>query len=147
MKVLSFLITFFLISFSTQAQIALAVEKNDNGSSVKYAIRSGKDLNDALQNAYQALKDTGATGMIVKMKQEADCGHELNKGYYVLIRCDRKSGGRFLLTYGLGAGSTREEALKRALIHLKEFDWGYEDKYGYGIVKEGKVEDLFVSTK
>jgi hypothetical protein len=136
-------VLFFVNIFSIQAQIALAVEKNDNGSSIKYAIRSGKDLNDALQNAYQALKDTGATGIIVKMKQEADCGHELNKGYYVLIRCDRKSGGRFLLTYGLGAGATREEALKRALIHLKEFDWGYEDKYGYGIVQEGKVEDLF----
>ena len=144
MKFLSILFASLLISsINISAQIALAVEKNENGSSVKYAIRTGKDLNEALQNAYQALKDTGATGMIVKMKPEADCGQNLNKGYYVLIRCNRKSGGRFLLTYGLGAGENREEAIKRALIHLKEFDWGYEDKYGYGIVEEGKVEDLF----
>ncbi|MCF6243197.1 MAG: hypothetical protein L3J74_17900 [Bacteroidales bacterium] len=143
MRTFILLLSIYLMSFSAQAQIALAVEKNDNGSSIKYAIRSGKDLNDALQNAYQALKDTGATGMIVKMKQEADCGHELNMGYYVLIRCDRKSGGRFLLTYGLGAGKTRAEAIKRALIHLKEFDWGFEDRFGYDIIKEGKVEDLF----
>lgn len=144
MKILIILLAVFSTSVSIEAQIALAVEKNDIGSTIKYAIRSGKDLNDALQNAYQALKDSGATGQIVKMKQEADCGHELNKGYYVLIRCVRKPGGRFLLTYGLGAASSRKEALNRALIHLKEFDWGYEDKYGYSIVKEGKVEDLFI---
>ncbi len=143
MKIVTFLFAVLFISSTAQAQIGLAVEKNDNGSSIKYAIRSGKDLNDALQNAYQALKDTGATGMIVKMKQEADCGHELNKGYYVLIRCDRKSGGRFLLTYGLGAGKTKAEATKRALTHLKEFDWGFEDRFGYDIIKEGKIEDLF----
>lgn len=143
MKVLIILFAVFFIASTAQAQIGLAVEKNDNGSSVKYAIRSGKDLNNALQNAYQALKDTGATGMIVKMKQEADCGHELNKGYYVLIRCDRKNGGHFLLTYGLGAGKTRAEAIKRALTHLKEFDWGYEDRFGYDIIQEGKIEDLF----
>jgi len=143
MKIFSTLFIVFFFSLSVSAQIGLAVEKNDNGSSVKYAIGTGKDLNEALQNAYNTLKEDDAKGMIVKMKQEADCGHNLNKGYYVLIRCDRKQGGRFMLTYGLGAAATKEEAVKRALIHLKEFDWGYEDKYGYNIVEEGNITDLF----
>ena len=143
MKTINIIVAFLLINISAAAQIGLAVEKNENGSSVRYAIRSGKDLDDALQNAYQSLKDEGATGMIVKMKQEEDCGHQLNKGYYALIRCDRKQGGYFMLTYGLGVGASKSEALKKALIHLKEFDWGFEDKYGYDIIEEGKVEDLF----
>jgi len=143
MKTINIIVAFLLINISAAAQIGLAVEKNENGSSVRYAIQSGKDLDDALQNAYQSLKDEGATGMIVKMKQEEDCGHQLNKGYYVLIRCDRKQGGYFMLTYGLGVGASKSEALKKALIHLKEFDWGFEDKYGYDIIEEGKVEDLF----
>ena len=145
MKILNILLTILFFGFiNVQAQIALAVEKNDNGSTIKYAIGTGSSINEALQNAYKTLKDSSDNGFIVKMKSEKETGHELNKGFYALIRCSRKSGGKFLLTYGLGASQTsKEEAVKRALIHLKEFDWGFDNKYGYAIVKDGKIEDLF----
>ena len=126
-----------------KAQMGLAVDKNDNGSSVKYALETGNDVNEAIAKAVKTLETEGAKN-IFKLKSTEDTGHELREGYYVLILVSRKAGGRFLLNYGLGGSKdSKEDAIKKAIIHLKEFYWGYENSFGYKIEKEGKIEDLF----
>lgn len=133
----------FLSSFAANAQMAIAVSKNNNGSSVKYAFETGKTIDEALKNAVDVLKEENAKN-IFKLKSTEKTGHELHEGYYVIILSSRKISGRFFLSYGLGASKdSRQDAIKKAIVHLKEFDWGYENNMGYKIEKEGKIEDLF----
>ena len=134
---------FAVLTFSLNAQMAIAVSKNNNGSSVKYAFETGKTIDEALNNAVNALKNAGAKN-IFKLKSTEKTGHELHEGYYVIILSSRKVGGRFFLSYGLGASKdSKQDAIKKAVVHLKEFDWGYENDMGYKIEKEGKIEDLY----
>ena len=138
------MIALVLLQFSSlNAQIGMAVSKNNNGSTVKYALETGTDVKDAVAKAVKTL-ETGNAKNIFKLGSTENTGHELNEGYYVLIMVSRKSGGRFFISYGLGASKdSKEDAIKKAIIHLKEWDWGYENRYGYKIEKEGRVEDLF----
>ncbi len=140
---LLFIVVFILQTFNLSAQIGLAVAKNDNGSSVKYALETSTNVNDAIAKAVKVLEAEEVKN-IFKLKSTEDTGHELNQGEYVLILSSRKISGKFFLSYGLGASKeSKEDAIKKALVHLKEFDWGYENDFGYKIEKEGKVEDLF----
>ncbi|MEN8119959.1 MAG: hypothetical protein ABFS35_06420 [Bacteroidota bacterium] len=140
-----FISVFVFQTLGLNAQIGLAVAKNDNGSTVKYALETGKDINEALNKAVKMLEDEGAKN-VFKLKSTENTGHELNEGFYVIIFSSRKGGGRFFLSYGLGASKiSKEDAIKKAVVHLKEFDWGYENSFGYKIAKEGKVEDLFIA--
>ena len=139
-----FIVVFIFQSLNIHAQIGLAVVKNDNGSSVKYALETGNDIDEAIAKAVKALGAVD-TKNIFKLKSTEQTGHELSEGFYVLLLTSRKIGGKFFLTYGLGASKvSKEEAIKRAVVHIKEFDWGYENDFGYKIEKEGKVEDLFI---
>jgi hypothetical protein len=139
------LILFLIFSPFSQAQVALAVSKNDNGSSVKYSLQVGLTLEEAYAKAQKDLEEQELKNIVV-LKSTEETGHELNSGHYVLIIASRKNGGRFFVSYGLGVSPTsKQEATQRAITHLKEHDWGYENSYGYHIEKEGKVEDLYPS--
>ena len=140
------IIVFAFQTVNVKAQMGLAVDKNDNGSTVKYALETGSDVNEAIAKAVKTLEAEDAKN-IFKLKSSEKTGHELSKGYYVLILASRKTlGGRFFLSYGLGASTdSKEDAIKKAIVHLKEWDWGYENNFGYKIEKEGKIEDLFPS--
>lgn len=141
-------LTFILllsVYWSSTAQIALAVSKNDNGSSTKYSLVVGETIDEALANAEKALEEQDLENIFV-LRSTEDTGHNLRTGHYVLIISSRKNGGRFYVSYGLGASeNSRQEAEKRAIIHLKEHDWGYDKKFGHAIEKSGKIEDLFPS--
>ncbi len=140
---LLFIGVFIFQSLNIHAQIGLAVAKNDNGSSVKYVLETGSNVNDAIAKAVKVLEAEDAKN-IFKLKSTEKTGHELNEGFYVLLLSSRKISGKFFLTYGLGGSKvSKEEAIKRAIVHIKEFDWGYENDFGYKIEKEGKIEDLF----
>lgn len=140
---LLFIVLFIFQSLDIKAQIGLAVAKNDNGSSVKYALETGNNVDEAIAKAVKVLEAEDAKN-IFKLKSTENTGHELSEGFYVLILSSRKIGGKFFLTYGLGGSKvSKEDAIKRAIVHIKEFDWGYENDFGYKIEKEGKIEDLF----
>jgi len=135
--------SFVFLAISSNAQMAIAVSKNNNGSSVKYAFETGKTIDEALNNAVNTLKAEDAKN-IFKLKSTEKTGHELREGYYVVILSSRKVGGRFFLSYGLGASKdSKQDAIKKAIVHLKEFDWGYENDMGYKIEKEGKIDELY----
>ena len=135
--------SFFFLTFSLNAQMAIAVSKNNNGSSVKYAFETGATIDEALNKAVNTLKEADEKN-IFKLKSTEKTGHTLREGYYVIILSSRKVGGHFFLSYGLGGSKeSRQDAIKKAIVHLKEFDWGYENNMGYKIEKEGKIEDLF----
>ncbi|RLD80457.1 MAG: hypothetical protein DRJ10_07395 [Bacteroidetes bacterium] len=130
---------------NAKAQMGLAVSINYNGSSVKYALETGSSVKEASTNAVKVLEVEEAKNIERRMS-EGKSGHELNEGYYVLILASRKNGGRFFLSYGLGGSEvSHQDAEKKALIHLKEWDLGYENDFGYSIEKKGKIEDLFPS--
>jgi len=140
---LLFIIAFVFQTINVQAQMGLAVDKNNNGSSIKYAFETGSDVNDAIAKAVKVLEEQDAKN-IFKLKSTEKTGHELREGHYVLILSSRKMSGKFFLSYGLGASKdSKEDAIKKAIVHLKEWDWGYENDFGYKIEKEGKIEDLF----
>ncbi|MBN2758698.1 MAG: hypothetical protein JXR51_16140 [Bacteroidales bacterium] len=143
---LTFLFTLiFLISINikTFSQMGLAVSKNENGSSVKYGLAVGADIKEAQTNAKKILEQEEASNIFI-LRSDENTGHELSSGNFVLILSSRKMLGKFFVSYGLGASEkSKEEALKKAIIHMKEWDFGYDDSNGYSIVKEGKIEDLF----
>ncbi len=144
-KIFSQLLIFLLIFFASnvQAQMGIAVSINENGSSVKYALAVGSDLRDASTKAVKMLEAEDAENIERRMS-EGKSGHELSEGYYVLILASRKNGGKFFLSYGLGGSKvSHQDAEKKALIHLKEWDLGYKNDFGYSIEKKGKIEDLF----
>lgn len=139
-------ILFFNIKSEVNAQLALAVAKNDNGSSVNYSLKTGNTLKEAYANAEKELEDEELQNIYV-LRSSENTGHELKSGHYVLIVASRKNGGRFFVSYGLGVSEkSKAEAIERAIIHLKEWDLGFDkSRHSYSFEKEGKVEDLFPS--
>jgi len=136
----------FLVLITTStlsyAQVALAVAKNTNGSSIKYSLQTGSTLDEAYAKAQKDLEDQGLSNIFV-LKSTENTGHELNSGHYVLIVSSRKNGGRFFVSYGLGVSqNSKQEAEQRAVTHLMEHDWGYDKDMGYAIEKEGMLEDF-----
>jgi hypothetical protein len=147
MKILSITIIVFLVSFTNiQAQLALAVAKNENGSSVKYSLKQGPSFEEAAKLAKKELEELEYKDIIV-LKSDEKTGHELNKGFYVLLISSRKDySGKLFVSYGLGASAnSKQEAIERAIVHMKEFDWGYDSKYGNAIEKEGMIEKFYDS--
>jgi hypothetical protein len=142
MKILSITILALLISFTnSQAQLAIAVAKNENGSSVKYSLKQGKSIEEAASLAKKELEDLEYKDIMV-LKSDEKTGHELTKGFYVLLISSRKDySGKLFVSYGLGASAnSKQEAIERAVIHMKEFDWGYDIKFGNAVEKEGMIE-------
>jgi len=137
------LLNFNLASFS---QIAIAVSKNENGSSVKYSLQVGETLDDAYAKAQADLESQELKNVFV-LKSTENTGHDLKSGFYVLIISSRKIlGGKFFISYGLGVSpNSRQEAIQRAIVHLKESDWGYENNFGFAFEKEGRIEDLYIT--
>jgi len=142
-------IMLFILSTNIKvfSQMGIVVSKNEYGSSVKYAFEVGKTIKEAQEKAKKTLlnaKEPVKEETIYNLFSDEKTGHELNKGYYVLILSSRKMLGNHLrVSYGLGGGNSKGEAIRRAVIHMKEHDYGYKSEQGYSIVKEGKIEDLF----
>ena len=140
------LISIIGLNSVSYSQIALAVSKNENGSSVKYSLQVGSTLDEAYAKAQKDLDDQNLKNIFV-LKSTENTGHDLKSGYYVLIISSRKTlGGKFFVSYGLGVSQkSRQEAIDRAVVHLKEYDWGYEKEDGYAFEKDGKIEDFYVT--
>ncbi len=133
------------LNSSAYSQIALAVSKNANGSSVKYSLELGSTMDEAYSKAQKVLEELDFKNVFV-LKSTENTGHDLKSGFYVLIVSSRKSsGGKFFVSYGLGVSpNSKQEAIQRAILHLKENDWGYENGDPYAFEKEGKIEDFYV---
>lgn len=144
LKVAFILLLVFSITSKVSAQIALAVAKNDNGSSVKYSLKTGATLEEAYTNAKKALEEEEMQNIYL-LRSSENTGHELKSGHFVLIIASRKNGGRFFISYGLGISEkSKAEAVERAITHLKEWDLGFDkSRHSYSIEKEGLIKDLF----
>jgi len=146
---LSISIFVLLTNFNAFSQLGLVVLKNERGSCIKYAFDVGNTIKEAQDNAKKMLIEQNKPvkeNTIYTLDTEGKTGHELNKGYYVLILASRNIRGNIKNSYGLGGSSiSNAEALKCAVIHLKENDFGYTNQQGYAIVKKGNIEDLFPS--
>jgi len=143
-KITLLLIIGLFIHSNLNAQLALAVSKNDNGSSIKYSLKLGTSIDDAAIQAQKELEELSLQNISV-LKSTEQTGHELSKGYYILIIASRKDyAGKLFKSYGLGASEkSRQEAIERALVHIQEYDWGYDTKYGYAVEKEGMIENFY----
>ncbi len=143
-RILFSVILFFIAFASLEAQIALAVAKNSNGSSIKYSLQVGATMEEACNKAQKDLEDQEMEDIYV-LRSSENTGHNLKTGHYVLIISSRKNGGKFFVTYGLGASEkSKAEAIERAITHIKEWDLGYDEStHGYSIEKEGNIEDLY----
>jgi len=141
---LLFIVLFFNSNSNLNAQLALAVSKNENGSSIKYSLKLGSSREEAAALAQQELEDLSLQNIEV-LRSTEKTGHELSKGFYILIISSRKNyAGKLFISYGLGASEiSRKEALDRALVHIQEFDWGYDKKNGFAIEKEGMIENFY----
>jgi hypothetical protein len=144
MRIITVIICFFLFYSNMNAQLALAVAKNDNGSSIKYSLKLGKSIEDAAAQAQKELEDLEFKNINI-LKSTENTGHGLTKGFYVLLISSRKDyAGKLFVSYGLGASEkSRQEAIDRAILHMTEFDWGYDKKYGFAVEKEGLIESFY----
>ncbi len=144
-KKISLSVILFFIAFTPlEAQVALAVAKNSNGSSTEYSMQVGTTIEEAYDKAQKALEEQELENIFI-LRSSENTGHDLKTGQYVLIISSRKNGGKFFVSYGLGVSEkSKAEAIERAIAHIKEWDLGYdEDKHGYSIEKEGNLEDLY----
>jgi hypothetical protein len=123
-----------------EAAIGLAVAKDRNGSTGAYMLRwdCGESFN-VEQHAKKLLKNKGHK-TVYTLTGGKGRGHDLNSGVYVLVICERKdSQGRPYKSLGMGAHpSSHQEAERRAVSNLKQYDWGWKrKKHGYRVFKSG----------
>jgi hypothetical protein len=123
-----------IISISSiQAQIGIAVAKDENGSSIYYQVVWNKGYNTE-STAKEMLVNKGYKNIFTLTGGEG-CGHKLTSGYYVVVEAVRKN----YHTFGMGASSdSYEQAEARAVKNLSQYDWSWNKKDGYTNVKQGR---------
>lgn len=136
--------TFLLVSLvgtqKSQAQIAIAIAKNDKGSALRWQISWGNgSLWDCKMAAKKALQNKGFKKVTTQDCIEK-CGHGIKSGYYVVVEAKHKIYNETTKTsFGLGASSSSYgDAEKKAVINLGIYDWSWnKNKHGYSVVKRG----------
>lgn len=125
------------LSYSTTAQIGIAVAKDRNGSSVKWQLAYNHETKTE-NVARQQLKSKGYE-KVYNLTGGKLRGHNLTGGYWVVVKANRKNyNGTVITSFGLGASSSSySEAEERALSNLSQYDWSWKQSDGYVIAKKG----------
>lgn len=138
LRTVSLLVFIFFSSMSVQAQLGFAVAKNRSGSSLDYALI----FNEGYQSEYLAKLDLKEKGFqrVYNLNGGSERGHNLRSGHYVVIKAVRKNYlGKKIISYGMGASdNSAEEAKRRAISNLKQYDWAWKEVHGYSIIEEGR---------
>lgn len=128
MKNLFLLIGVFVLCglLNIEAQIGIAVAKDENGSSVKWNVVWNQGYKTE-SIARQQLKDLGYTKVYTLTGGEKR-GYKLESGYWVVVEARRKRyDGKMITSFGLGASATSySEAEQRAVSNLSQYDWSWK---------------------
>lgn len=126
------------IGIDAKAQIGIAVAKDEHNSAIKWQVVGGeRNASASTSKARQMLREEGYE-RVSGLNCREDCGHQLESGYYVVVKAvyNLPSNGRKKISYGLGASErNNEEATKRAISNLKTYDWSWRESYGYEVEK------------
>ena len=119
------------------AQIGIAVAKDDNGSSLKWQIAWNNGYKTEA-TAKQKLKDKGYKKVYTLTGGESR-GHKLTSGYWVVVEAHRINYKEVPITsFGLGASKNSfAEAEKSAISNLSQYDWSWKKSDGHSISKKG----------
>ncbi|MCH8558633.1 MAG: hypothetical protein LAT84_12460 [Balneolia bacterium] len=121
------------------AQIAIAVAKDDNGSAIEWRVSTnGGSAWSTERAAREALESRGYRN-VVGQAGGASRGHDLQSGYWVVVETNaRMSDGRTIRSFGLGASSrSYSEAEERALSNLVQYFWSWRESHGYRVNDRG----------
>lgn len=124
--------------FSLKAQLGFAVAKCKIGSSLDYALV----INEGYETEYKAKQELKSRGFkrVYHLNGGDRRGHNLEEGFYVVIRAERKNyKGKKIVSYGLGASAeSLQKAQERAISHLKQYDWAWKEVHGFTVVEQGE---------
>ena len=127
----------FAAGYSAHAQIAIAVAKDENRSTIHWQLvwNAGYKTESI---AKQKLRDMGYENVFT-LTGGKDCGHNLTSGYWVIVETTFKMyDGKMKTSYGLGASShSYSEAENRAVKNLSIHDWSWSKKHGYQVIERG----------
>jgi len=145
MKLLRIFLAFIIFPCYVNAQIAIALAKNENHSVLDYKVVWGYGYSsDNTVQAAAFLKLKGYTqNDIYDQTCLKECGHDIPEGYYVVVKSTFKEYKGVLRTgMGLGASDkSYEEATKRAVENLSIHNWNWEKTNGYEVVEKGTYDN------
>ena len=120
-----------------QAQIAIAVAKDANGSSIHWSMAWNLSYGTE-SKAKQKLKDQGHKD-VHALRGGTKCGHDLKSGFWVVVEARRKRyDGKIIVSYGMGASANSyKEAESRAVANLRQHDWNWDKTDGYRPLEKG----------
>lgn len=138
-KQIGFTILVSIISLApVKGQLGFAVAKCKIGSSLDYALV----FNQGYETEYEAKRNLKEKGFkrVYNLNGGTQRGHNLEKGFYVVIRAKRKNyRGKEIVSYGLGASAKHHaEAEQRAISNLQQYDWAWKKAHGFTIVEQGQ---------
>ncbi len=121
------------------AQIAIAVAHDDNGSSIHWQVAWNRGW-ETESVAKKMLTDMGYKNVYTLTGGEKR-GHNLTTGYWVVVEAKHKIyDGTTKTSYGLGASlSSYTEAEVRAVSNLSQYDASWKISDGYIVSKKGTL--------
>lgn len=134
---LFYLILGFFGVLEVNAQIGIAVAKDEKGSSLEWNVVWNKGYQTE-SIAIQNLRDKGYK-KVFSLTGGEKRGHKLQSGYWVVVEATHKIyDGTLKTSFGLGASSSSyAEAEERAVSNLSQYDWSWKKSNGYTISKKG----------
>lgn len=135
--ILSSIILGLLGVYEANAQIGIAVAKDEKGSSLEWSVVWNKGYQTE-SIAIQNLRDKGYK-KVFSLTGGEKRGHKLESGYWVVVEATHKIyDGSLKTSFGLGASSSSyAEAEERAVSNLSQYDWSWKKSNGYSISKKG----------
>lgn len=121
---------------SVKSQIGLAAAKNENGSVIRWYVRTGEsNYFSCQQEAKKRLQSMGYNNVSTYPGGDC-CGHKIPGGYYVVVQSSYTKNGRTKNSVGMGASaSSYRQAEQRAVENLKTHDWGWSSSKGYKVMR------------
>jgi len=135
--IICILLVFFVDKSSAQIAIAVAKEENYPFSAIEWRVEWGYgNYSDAELHSMKYLEAKGYKKVYNQVLDKEL--FKLTKGYWVVVKSERKDDGKQITSFGLGVSAdSYENAEKNAIINLADHDWNWKKSFGYKVDKMG----------
>jgi hypothetical protein len=138
---ISLLLVIFVNISSAQIAIAVAKEENYPFSAIEWRVEWGYgSYPDAELHSMKYLEAKGYKKVYNQVLDKEL--FKLTKGYWVVVKSERKDAGKQKTSFGLGVSAdSYENAEKNGVINLSTHDWNWQKSFGYKVDKMGLFDE------
>jgi hypothetical protein len=139
--IISILLVLFVNKSSAQIAIAVAKEESYPFSAIEWRVEWGYgSYTDAELHSMKYLEAKGYKKVYNQVLDKEL--FKLSKGYWVVVKSERKDDGKQKTSFGLGVSADSYEiAEKNAVVNLANHDWNWKKSFGYKVDKMGLFDD------